>query len=129
MQVAEYASGHQDPSSRRNGRPSSGDTFALKHLAGGQTRWREQAVLDTTQGVVPPTVPRTQLSWIASRSSSKTNIRKCGVTKDTLISNSIATGVGLVSATRRRVSQPLVLLPSFDSQPRSVHVGSTLEPH
>jgi hypothetical protein len=54
MQVAEYASEPQGPSSRRNGRPSGGDTFDLEHLAGGQTRWREQ-VLDTIQGVTKDT--------------------------------------------------------------------------
>jgi hypothetical protein len=103
MQVAEYASEPQGPSSRRNGRPSGGDTFDLEHLAGGQTRWREQ-VLDTIQGIVPLalTVPRTQLSCIALRLSLKTNIWKFGVTKDTRSLNSVAadyrTGIGRTSA-------------------------------
>lgn len=33
-------------SDRRNGRSRGGDTFDLEALAGGQTRWREQILMD-----------------------------------------------------------------------------------
>jgi hypothetical protein len=47
-------------SAGRNGRARGGDAFDLEVLAGGQTRQREGALVEMTQGMVPPmlTVPK-----------------------------------------------------------------------
>lgn len=125
---------------KRNGRLRGGDTFDLEGLAGGQTRWRERKSPVMTQCLVTPffnlamhyskalVLHRRYILQIWYAFGWLPVYRDQDYTKIQSSSGSARRYPAGTGGTSARM-MPLVPRPSFDSQPRGVHVEAALEAH